>query len=217
MAQQLQWSEVSDLVREVGHERWIASRLAEWRQEANNMTQAELAQRMTDLGYEMNKTSVWKIENPHKKAGRRSISIGEAIGFARAFGKSLDELLLPPAALANLTGWQGYTQALDLIQAATLNWSRYKSVVETTRERVAASTKLRAQLESELELVIEARLKWISELSSSALSQYGFSSFDEMARSDYFDDWAHKTLRDILGSGPIEPFTQKSATKASDG
>lgn len=51
------------------------------------MKQADLAQRMTDFGFEFSQQTVWKVET-----GRRRITIGEAAGLASALETTIDAM-----------------------------------------------------------------------------------------------------------------------------
>ncbi|MFI9270223.1 helix-turn-helix transcriptional regulator [Kitasatospora sp. NPDC052896] len=55
----------------------------------------ELAKRMTEAGYPINQSSVWRIESGEP---RRRINLDEAIGFAKVFNLPLEDFLGPPTA-----------------------------------------------------------------------------------------------------------------------
>lgn len=66
----------------------------EWEMNRRGWSQDRMAKEMTDAGYPLHQSSVSKIVNP-KEGKRRSISVDDAIGFAKVFGVPLDELLIP--------------------------------------------------------------------------------------------------------------------------
>lgn len=142
----LEWRVLSRLVSEFGGEVNLARRVQQWREEMG-WTQPKLAERMTNAGYPMNKTSIWKIENPDKPAGRRSISIGEAIGFARVFEKSVEELLLPDDAFAEAEAWKSFLEAGQKLNEVRQAWDEYVLLMAAVRERVARNPRLRESIE----------------------------------------------------------------------
>lgn len=145
----LPWQDVSEMLTKLGSADFIASRLATWRQEhlPEPWSQVDLAAAMTAIGYPMNKTSIWKIENPHKESGRRSITVAEAIGFSRVFGKSLAEILLPPDALQEVDGWNHFIAAGEALNAVREAWARYDDEVLAVRARIAARPELAGRIE----------------------------------------------------------------------
>lgn len=71
----------------------LARRIA-WEMERRGWSQERVAKEMTDAGHPLHQSSVSKIVNP-KDGKRRSISVEDAIGFAKVFGVAFDNLLLP--------------------------------------------------------------------------------------------------------------------------
>ncbi|MFI1382955.1 multiprotein-bridging factor 1 family protein [Embleya sp. NPDC020886] len=61
--------------------------------EARKWSTATLAERMSDAGFPINQSAIWRIESAEP---RRRINLDEAIGFAQVFGIDLDNLLGPP-------------------------------------------------------------------------------------------------------------------------
>lgn len=57
-------------------------------------SQERLAKEMTSAGHPMHQSSVSKIVNP-KDGKRRAISVDDALGFAKVFGLSVEELMAP--------------------------------------------------------------------------------------------------------------------------
>jgi transcriptional regulator with XRE-family HTH domain len=78
--------------RPPGAEDIVARRVA-YERERRGWSTAELARRMTEAGVPLNQSSIYKIE---KGTPRRTISLDEALAFARVFGRSLDELRSMP-------------------------------------------------------------------------------------------------------------------------
>jgi transcriptional regulator with XRE-family HTH domain len=66
--------------------------------EARGWSTATLADRLTDAGYPLNQSAVWRIESGEP---RRRVNLDEAIGFAKVFDVSLDNLVGPPEIAAN--------------------------------------------------------------------------------------------------------------------
>lgn len=66
--------------------------------EARGWSTATLAERLTDAGYPLNQSAVWRIESGEP---RRRVNLDEAIGFAKVFDVSLDNLVGPPEIAAN--------------------------------------------------------------------------------------------------------------------
>ena len=64
----------------------FAARVREFREQAG-MTQRQVAERMSDLGYRIHQTTMAKIE-----AGTRPVVVGEAVALARIFGVSVGDL-----------------------------------------------------------------------------------------------------------------------------
>ncbi|MFJ6771667.1 helix-turn-helix domain-containing protein [Kitasatospora sp. NPDC091257] len=60
--------------------------------ELRGWSTGELAKRMTEAGYPINQSSVWRIESGEP---RRRINLNEAIGFAKVFDLALEDFLGP--------------------------------------------------------------------------------------------------------------------------
>ena len=78
------------------HSLWSEDNLAErvrLEREARGWSTATMAERMTQAGYPMNQSAIWRIESAEP---RRRINLDEAIGFAQVFSIPLDNLLGPP-------------------------------------------------------------------------------------------------------------------------
>ncbi|GAA1018901.1 hypothetical protein Aple_025450 [Acrocarpospora pleiomorpha] len=76
----------------------IARRI-EWEMIQRGWSQERLSKEMTDVGCPMHQSSISKIVKPRER--RRSISVDEAVAFARVFKLSLDELRQPIEVLRN--------------------------------------------------------------------------------------------------------------------
>jgi transcriptional regulator with XRE-family HTH domain len=82
--------------RDVLAESNLAKRIAAER-DARGWTNDGLARRMTDAGCAMTGSAIFKIE---KGAPPRRIVVDELVAFAKVFGVSVEELLLPPEVAA---------------------------------------------------------------------------------------------------------------------
>lgn len=74
--------------RPVGAEEMVARRVI-WERRTRGWSNAELARRMAEAGCPINQSAIQKIEHGNP---RRTISLDEALAFAKVFGVSLDEL-----------------------------------------------------------------------------------------------------------------------------
>lgn len=144
------WEHISNLIDRFGDEAHVARRVRTLR-EAREWSQIELAERMTELGNPMNKSSIWRIENPDSKAGRRGITIGEAIGLARAFETTLAELLLPDDAIHDVEGWSAVIRAAEALNSVRLAWREYMRAASDAQRMVNGSDSLRRHVSSELD------------------------------------------------------------------
>jgi transcriptional regulator with XRE-family HTH domain len=77
--------------KSIGGEDDLALRIQRER-EKRGWSTAGLAQRMTEVGCPLNQSAIWKIENGQP---RRRITVDEAIAFARVFGMTFEDLLIP--------------------------------------------------------------------------------------------------------------------------
>lgn len=71
----------------------LARRIS-WEMNQRGWSQERMAKEMTDAGFPLHQSSVSKIVNP-KDGKRRAISVDDAIGFARVFGVTVENLLIP--------------------------------------------------------------------------------------------------------------------------
>jgi hypothetical protein len=117
------WSEGSKLVNELGNEKWLGQRI-QMERKVRGWSQAKLSDELAKAGHPLHQSAISKIEPPDEDkrggrprgvvAGKRSVTIGEAVGFSKVFGIPLGELLLPPDAVRDAAAWQRYVHAADL-------------------------------------------------------------------------------------------------------
>lgn len=150
----LGWNEVSKLVNEVGHEKWLGQRIQTERK-ARGWSQARLSAEMAKVGNPLHQSAISKIEplDEEKRGGRprgggvkRSVTIGEAIGFSKVFGIPLGELLLPPDVLRNSSAWRGYVDAVELKQKAQHYTREYENALQRIRPIFASDALLVVRL-----------------------------------------------------------------------
>ncbi|GAA1768426.1 helix-turn-helix domain-containing protein [Agromyces humatus] len=144
MSEAASWDEISRLIERLGDESHVARRVRIEREE-RGWSQVDLAERMTSLGSPMNKSSIWRIENPGSKAGRRGITIGEAIGFSRAFGTTLAELLLPDSAILDVERWRLVLNAAEALEDVRAAWHQYSKAMMTARVNLTPEIAKRAE------------------------------------------------------------------------
>ena len=71
----------------------VARRIS-WEMGRRGWSQERMAKAMTDAGYPLHQSSVSKIVNP-TDGKRRTISVDDAIGFAKVFDTTVEDLLIP--------------------------------------------------------------------------------------------------------------------------
>lgn len=118
--------------REVLAEDNLARRIAVER-EARGWTNDGLAKRMSDAGCAMTGSAIFKIE---KGEPPRRIVVDELVAFAKVFGVSVEELLLPPEVAASrelaelVVAWDSADNvAAAAIAARDEAWARLSSYV----------------------------------------------------------------------------------------
>jgi transcriptional regulator with XRE-family HTH domain len=170
------WGDGSRLVNELGSEHWLAQRIQTERK-TRGWSQARLSREMAGAGHPMHQSAISKIEppDPDQKVGRRrrddsserrSVTIGEAVGFAKVFGIPLGELLLPPDAVRDALTWRRYLEACEAEGEARDATRRYEDLLSwirpVVRQRPELAERLRAhraevmaQVEAELREVVE--------------------------------------------------------------
>ncbi|MFG2001776.1 helix-turn-helix domain-containing protein [Spirillospora sp. NPDC048911] len=90
----------------------LARRIA-WEMDVRGWSQERLAKEMTDAGHPFHQSSISKIVKP-KDGKRRSISVDDALGFAKVFEVPLDELLIPLEAVWDTQLRDGLTRLAAL-------------------------------------------------------------------------------------------------------
>lgn len=103
------WAEGNALVNALGDERWLAQRVQSERQ-ARGWSQQRLSKELGIAGHPLQQSAISKIESAEPGVGR-TITIGEAVGFAKVFGIPLGELLLPPDAVRDRRAWHLFLDA----------------------------------------------------------------------------------------------------------
>lgn len=95
MTYRYQWDEGGRLLKELGREAHLATRIAE-ELKARGWSQERLAREMTRVGCPVPQSAISKIVKPGR-GGPRAITVDEAIALSRVFDIPLEALLLPPA------------------------------------------------------------------------------------------------------------------------
>lgn len=91
-----------------------------------------LSDRLNEIGYEINPSAVWRIENR-----KRRVNLDEAIGFAEVFGISLENLVGPPRLAV-------HARAMELVEEIR---RRYRETRRTQRAFGEATDALSAYLD----------------------------------------------------------------------
>jgi hypothetical protein len=157
---------VAKLIEEFGSEQNVAHRIRILREGQSNglrekpgWSQAELARRMTEAGCPMDRTAIWKIENPDKPNGRRAITIGEMLTFAKVLKCSIIELLLPPEQLLDVEVWRLVMDSAEALNDVRWAWRKYHDALLTTQvnlmESPATVARVRTELDHQRRLFIE--------------------------------------------------------------
>jgi transcriptional regulator with XRE-family HTH domain len=117
--------------------------------EARGWSTTMLSDLLNEAGYEINPSAVWRIEN-HK----RRVNLDEAIGFADAFGISLENLVGPPK-LAS------HTRALELVDAirrAYREVHRANTAFGQARDALDAYLERHPDIRDEIDAVVSSAL-----------------------------------------------------------
>lgn len=104
--------------------------------EVRGWSTTELAARMTKAGVPLNQTAVWRIENG---SPRRKITLDEALGFARVFELSLEELMAPPLEGVDLEGRRVVQEAVEAFYESRDAQDRLHHAVVATAEYLQAN------------------------------------------------------------------------------
>lgn len=89
-----------NLVAQMGDEGNLALRIKDLMKE-KGWSQTRLSKEMESAGHPIHQTAISKIVNPPKGDGRRSVTVQEAIGFAKVFDIDLEDLVVPSFALVS--------------------------------------------------------------------------------------------------------------------
>ncbi|WP_100811945.1 MULTISPECIES: helix-turn-helix domain-containing protein [unclassified Microbacterium] len=117
----------------------------------NPLTHTELARRLQDVGWTTDRTTLWKIENSAAGNGRRKITIDELLAFAKVFGVTVAELLLPEGGVAQLETHAAMVAAIDALETAQKAWIAYAVAVGNAQQYLNDATnreQLRARFEA---------------------------------------------------------------------
>ncbi len=96
---------------------------------ARRLSQEDIAERMTGLGFKMHQTQVAKIEN-----GTRPISFDEVLGFAKALGVPPNEFMSVEVYGPDTIEYE-LQQARLALDAAEIEWRSTQAVEEAARVR----------------------------------------------------------------------------------
>jgi transcriptional regulator with XRE-family HTH domain len=138
------WGEGNRIVRELGREENLASRIAVERN-ARKWTQLELAREMADIGCPIPQTAISKIEKP-QTGGRRAITVDEAIAFAKVFEIPFGELFLPTDMLTSIANARLVEAAYAVLQQRSQTEQRYTEQVAEVAVAAFKDTGFAAQL-----------------------------------------------------------------------
>lgn len=111
--------------RPPGLDDWAAERIR-YEREKRGWSTSELARRVSAAGVTLRQQQVWQTESG---TPRRRLSVGEAAAFAKVFGISLAELMVPPEQIADL----------DLIEIGRtfMEWQRDAGVLAARFQDIA--------------------------------------------------------------------------------
>jgi len=144
------WLEVTHLIESYSDSALIAGRVKAWRKE-KNWSRRELAERLEALSessgrreYVLAEPAIVKIEN-----SKRVVSLGEAIGFAHAFGKSLAELVLPDGAFEDADTWRLFEDAVKALTEVRNATQSYEAMVAKLRNQIRELPRVREYITGE--------------------------------------------------------------------
>ena len=112
------------LVREYGSERNLADRIQD-EMASRGWSQARLSKEMAANGCPIHQSAISKIVSPPDGDGRRSVSVDEALGFAKTFGLGIAELLVPAEDLTSTRAAKLVTEGLEAYKQKVSAESRY--------------------------------------------------------------------------------------------
>ncbi|HEV2371857.1 MAG TPA: helix-turn-helix domain-containing protein [Streptosporangiaceae bacterium] len=121
--------------------------------EAANMTQGQLAERMTQLGFSMHQTTIAKVEK-----SQRPVRLNEAVAFAAVLNVQVTDLLTDTESTPESAAL--WTELNALIAVRVENTRRLEMVEEQFRELGAHRAQLSTQLESIEQHEADVRERW---------------------------------------------------------
>jgi len=138
--------------------------------EARKWSTATLAERMSEAGFPINQSAIWRIESGDP---RRRINLDEAIGFAQVFEIDLENLLGPP----QLAMHERAVQLIDDYRVAMRSIRTANDKAAAARDALAAYTDAHPEIEDEVDeavsQVIAEELVAGGPFSGSPLIQFG--------------------------------------------
>jgi hypothetical protein len=148
----LEWAEVSQLIAELGSEKYFAKRLKSWR---GSMSLDKLSKALDDSGHFISKSALSRMENmdaPGRPNSRRKqeITIGDALAISRIFNKSLVSMLLPDEALEEHAGWVAILEATEALGRVQQAWLEYREHIDNAQSAMWKYDGLRERVEDEL-------------------------------------------------------------------
>ncbi|MEP7738291.1 helix-turn-helix transcriptional regulator [Nocardioides sp. 31GB23] len=140
-----------DWLLEHGSAKYLASRIKELRTQ-RGWTQPQLVRALAEHGCHVPQSAISRLE-ASATAGGRSITVDEALGFARTFGLALEDLLLPPGFAERYQWFVDVAEGGKLRAEFEAAAERYFGVVD----RQAAAGRLDEEWALRLRSLAEAR------------------------------------------------------------
>lgn len=169
--------DLSKLVTEYGSEENIATRIREEMQ-ARGWSQAKLAKEMAANGYPIHQSAISKIVSPPAGDGRRSVSVDEALGFAKTFGVGLSELLVPGYQLTSSQAIKLITEGHEAYKRMLTAEHQYESAAEKLVDRAAGDAEARNTFTDVFDAVVKDRTP--EEISDSIQASFLTDVFDRL-------------------------------------
>jgi transcriptional regulator with XRE-family HTH domain len=144
-------ADLSQLVNEYGSEENIAERIRE-ELKARGWSQAKLAKEMAANGYAIHQSAISKIVAPPSGDGRRSVSVDEALGFAKTFGVELQELLVPGYRLFLNRAGKLIAQGAAAFRAKIQTEAEYQALIRQVTDLAVADIDVRKLVVSMFDL-----------------------------------------------------------------
>jgi len=172
------WTEVANLIAQVGDEHWIGARLESLRGSTSREDLADAMMAAPRLKrYAIGRTGIWKIET-----GQRSVSVGEAIALASVLNVPITDLLLPDDAIQELDGWQHFAAAAEALKDVLDAWRRYEDEIRFVRTRIAARPALADRIndysrDAATQRADQHRAIWLNDHEGNLKSESAFQAF----------------------------------------